>query len=118
MLGLGNPVQGLAVGSMLGTQSVQRTLAGQAAWQKALNKGLQVADKPVSRVVQAGGRVIEAEKTAQEGSSSTSLNPLQTASAEKQLQAYDKLKKAGKLETLKVKNPKVYQALIKANSLR
>lgn len=118
LLGLGNPVQGLAVGSMLGTQSVQRTLAGQAAWQKALNKGLQVADKPVSRVVQAGGRGIEAEKTAQEGSSSTSLNPLQTASAEKQLQAYDKLKKAGKLETLKVKNPKVYQALIKANSLR
>ena len=118
LLGLGNPVRGLAVGSMLGTQSVQRTLAGQAAWQKALNKGLQVADKPVSRVVQAGGRGIEAEKTAQEGSSSTSLNPLQTASAEKQLQAYDKLKKAGKLETLKVKNPKVYQALIKANSLR
>lgn len=118
LLGLGNPVQGLAVGSMLGTQGVQRTLAGQAAWQKALNKGLQVADKPVSRVVQAGGRGIEAEKTAQEGSSSTSLNPLQTASAEKQLQAYDKLKKAGKLETLKVKNPKVYQALIKANSLR
>ena len=118
LLGLGNPVRGLAIGSMLGTQSVQRTLAGQAAWQKALNKGLQVADKPVSRVVQAGGRGIEAEKTAQEGSSSTSLNPLQTASAEKQLQAYDKLKKAGKLETLKVKNPKVYQALIKANSLR
>ena len=118
LLGLGNPVRGLAVGSMLGTQSVQRTLAGQAAWQKALNKGLQVADKPVSRVVQAGGRGIEAEKTAQEGSSSTSLNPLQTASAEKQLQAYDKLKKAGKLETLKVRNPKVYQALIKANSLR
>lgn len=62
LLGLGNPVQGLAVGSMLGTQSVQRTLAGQAAWQKALNKGLQVADKPVSRVVQAGGRGIEAAK--------------------------------------------------------
>lgn len=118
LLGLGNPIRGLAVGSTLGTQSVQRALAGQTAWQQALNKGLQVADKPVSRVVQAGGRGIESEKTAQEGSSSTSLNPLQTASAEKQLQAYDKLKKAGKLETLKVRNPKVYQALIKANSLR
>lgn len=118
LLGLGNPIRGLAVGSTLGTQSVQRALAGQTAWQKALNKGLQVADAPVSRVVQAGGRGIESEKTAQEGSSSTSLNPLQTASAEKQLQAYDKLKKSGKLETLKVRNPKVYQALIKANSLR
>ena len=118
LLGLGNPIQGLAVGTVLGTQATQRLLAGQQQWQKALNKSMQKADQPVSKLVQAGGRTIEAVSSPSETLDSTALNTLQTTGSAKQLQAYDKLKKAGKLETLKVKNPKVYKTLIEANSRR
>ena len=118
LLGAGNPLHGLAVGTALGTQGVQRLLAGQQQWQKALNKSLQKADQPVSKLVQAGGRTIEATSLSSDSLDSSSLNTLQTASTAKQLQAYDKLKKAGKLETLKVRNPKVYETLTQANSRR
>jgi len=118
LLGLGNPLQGLAVGTALGTQGVQRLLAGQQQWQKALNKSLQAADQPVSKAVQTGGRTIEAASSSSETLDSSALNTLQTASQTKQLQAYDKLKKAGKLETLKVRNPNIYKTLIEANSRR
>jgi len=118
LLGLGNPLRGLAVGTALGTQGVQRLLAGQQQWQKALNKSLQAADQPVSKAVQTGGRTIEAASSSSETLDSSALNTLQTASQTKQLQAYDKLKKAGKLETLKVRNPNIYKTLIEANSRR
>ena len=117
LLGLGNPLQGLAVGTALGTQGVQRLLAGQQQWQKALNKSLQAADQPVSKLVQTGGRTIESASSS-ETLDSSALNSLQTASLTKQLQAHDKLKKAGKLETLKVRNPKTYKTLIEANARR
>ena len=118
LLGLGNPLQGLAVGSTLGTQAAQRFLAGQTQWQTALNKSLQKADQPVSKLVQAVGRASEAVPSKGESLDSSALNTLNAASLDKQLQAYDRLNKAGKLETLKVKNPKVYETLMRANTVR
>ena len=118
LLGFGNPVQGLAVGSALGTQGVQRLLAGQQQWQQALNKSLQSADQPVAKAVQTLGRTAQATSSNEDRMNSTALNTLNTASLSKQLQAYDKIKNSGQLETLKVRNPRVYQTLTQANATR
>ncbi len=118
LLGAGNPFTGLAVGTYLGTQGAQRLLAGQQQWQKALNKSFQKADQPVSKLVQTVGRTFEAAPSSDDALDSSSLNTLNSATLNKQLQAYDKLEKAGKLDTLKVMNPKVYDTLTKANSVR
>ena len=118
MLGLGNPVQGLAVGTALGTQGVQRFLAGQQQWQKALNKSLQNADQPVAKAVQTVGRTLQSIDSNEDVMDSTALNTLSNAPLNKQLMAYDRLEKAGKLEILEVRNPKVYKILKQANSAR
>ena len=118
LLGFGNPIQGLAVGTALGTQGVQRLLAGQQQWQQALNKSLQSADQPVAKAVQTLGRTAQSTSSNEDKMNSTALNTLNNASLSKKLQAYDKIKKAGQLETLKVRNPRVYQTLTQANATR
>lgn len=118
LLGLGNPVQGLAVGTALGTQGVQRFLAGQQQWQQALNKSLQNADQPVAKAVQTVGRTLQSIDSNEDVMDSTALNTLRNAPLNKQLTAYDRLEKAGKLEILEVRNPKVYKILKQANSAR
>ena len=106
------------MGSALGTQGVQRLLAGQQQWQQALNKSLQSADQPVAKAVQTLGRTAQATSSNEDRMNSTALNTLNTASLSKQLQAYDKIKNSGQLETLKVRNPRVYQTLTQANATR
>jgi len=120
LLGFGNPIQGLAVGTALGTQGVQRALVGQTQWQTQLNKALQSADQPVAKTVQVLGSAREsvASSNGIDLDSSTALNTLNNASLTKQLQAYDKIKKGGNLERLKVANPKVYRTLERANATR
>ena len=118
LLGLGNPLQGLAVGTALGTQNVQRLLAGQQQWQTALNKSLQSADQPVAKLVQTLGRTAQSMPSGKDDLDSSALNTLNNASLKKQLQAYDKIEKSGQLETLKVRNPRVYRTLEQANATR
>jgi len=118
LLGFGNPIQGIAVGATISTQGVQRLLAGQQQWQKTLNAVLQKSDQPISKGVQT---LIRGEmSTGQRDTSmdAPALNTLNSATLKQQLQAYDKLEKAGKLDELRVRNPRVYETLIRANKSR
>ena len=118
LLGFGNPIRGIAVGATISTQGVQRLLVGQQQWQKTLNAVLQKSDQPISKGVQT---LIRGEmSTGQRDTSmdAPALNTLNSATLKQQLQAYDKLEKAGKLDELRVRNPRVYETLIRANKSR
>ena len=79
---------------------------------------LQKSDQPISKGVQT---LIRGEmSTGQRDTSmdAPALNTLNSATLKQQLQAYDKLEKAGKLDELRVRNPRVYETLIRANKSR
>lgn len=119
LLGFGNPIQGLATARTLGLESTQRLLAGQTQWQKALNSGLKSADQPVEKTVQnmiRGGQSVDQSSSLK--TDSQSLNKIKDLSLQKQLQAYDKLEKAGVLDRVRTSNPKVYESLVRANATR
>ena len=110
LLGAGSRVLGLATVGGLTREGTQRALVGQAQWQKSLQNSLNTTDSFLPRITAQSVRAGE-QLDAAPVDTTESETALLNQTEGRKVQAYLNLRRAGKLEELKTKNPKVYEEL-------
>lgn len=113
---------GTGLGKLLSTESAQRFITGQTAFQQNLQKGLDYSRGGVPVVPSSIRMGVLADTTGDQNKEPLlpegSAEVLKKADRKRRVAAYDRIQQSGKLDILKQNNPEVFDLLRQAKEAR
>ena len=113
---------GTGLGKLLATESAQRFITGQTAFQQNLQRGLDYSRGGVPVVPSSIRMGVLADTTGDQNKEPLlpegSAEVLKKADRKRRVAAYDRIQQSGKLDILKQNNPEVFDLLRQAKEAR